>query len=102
MRLAWIALLAAGLAACMPVRDQDWIRVPLRQDQTDAGSDDRIKPGELVEVQRLDKTTQVLQVIRLDHSGFVGVTGKDAIQTVLFKDLRRIRVRRWHWKIVTG
>ena len=99
MRVVIASVLAACLSACLPYKSPEWVRIPLRQDQAEADSDDKLRVGETVIVDALNKKTYRFKVIRIEHNGFVGIAKDNKHYTMLFKDMESMWAKRWTWDI---
>jgi hypothetical protein len=99
MRCALVCAALIGLTGCLPYQAPEWVSIPLRQDQVEADSDDKLRVGETVIVDSLNKKTYKLQVIRIETYGFVGIAKDNKHYTMHFKDMQSMWVKRWTWHV---
>jgi hypothetical protein len=99
MRAFAIPALALCLSACLPYKAPEWVSIPLRQDQVEADSDDKLRVGEQVIIDTRTKKTYKFQVIRIEHDGFVGIAKDNKHYKMLFKDMESMWVKRWTWHV---
>lgn len=102
MRRLVACLLTLALSACLPYKSPEWVSIPLRQDQVEADSDDKLRVGETVIVDTLTKKTYRFKVIRIEPNGFVGIAKDNKHYTLLFRDLESMWVKRWVWDIAVA